>query len=80
MLPPSDHGLPRCVHHPASLIALVEYNLGPTEDHAKLTRTWKLPKKAKHPEGLLFLPDATPLVAIDSTSKKKNGFVLSPLD
>ena len=62
------------------LIALVESNLGPTEDHAKLTRTWKLPKKAKHPEGLLFLPDETPLVAIDSTSKKKNGFVLEPLD
>ncbi|MEJ7732186.1 MAG: CotH kinase family protein [Polyangiaceae bacterium] len=62
------------------LIALVESNLGPTEDHAKLTRTWKLPKKAKHPEGLVFLPDETPVIAIDSTSKKKNGFVLAPLD
>lgn len=61
-------------------IGRVEANLGADEDHAKLTKSWKLPKKVKKPEGLVFLPDGTAVVAIDSSSANKNGFVLAPLD
>jgi hypothetical protein len=62
------------------LIARLEASLGPDEAHAKLATTWKLPKKAKKAEGLVFLPDHAALVAIDTDDTHDNGYVLSPLD
>jgi hypothetical protein len=60
-------------------ISVLEQRIGPAEKRFKFDATWHLPKEIDKPEGLVILPNGTPIVAVDAP---KNGtlFVLSKLE
>lgn len=60
-------------------ISVLEQKIGPTEKRFKFDATWHLPKEIDKPEGLVILPNGTPIVAVDAP-KKGTLFVLSKLE
>lgn len=61
-------------------IAQLERTLDPEQEHLQVASLWDLPSELEQPEGLVVTEDRAPLVAIDSSKRTRNLFVLSPLD
>ena len=61
-------------------IAQLERTLDPRQENLEVASLWTLPSEIVQPEGLVVTGDRTPLVAIDSSERANNLFVLSSLE